>query len=177
LTSKRIRRGSFASVAKLKQAIAEFLAARSDNPKPFVWTANRAIHCRKTLPLSPNPRTDSARLHAAATQKGEEMTFLSRARNSATRPDLLQSASATGEFFNDGGDRSFLSASSPLQEGSSSTYRGPIRVRKSEATSIDPATNGGISSGRRGSQVKSRALHGLIGLLHQLHPRAMMGRC
>lgn len=55
LTSKRIRRGSFASVTDLKQAIAEFLAAWNDNPKPFVWTATldsivqKLSRCRQTL--------------------------------------------------------------------------------------------------------------------------------
>ena len=39
LTSKRIRRGSFGSVAELQQAIAQFLAAWNENPKAFVWTA------------------------------------------------------------------------------------------------------------------------------------------
>ena len=38
LTSKRIRRGSFGSVPELQQAIAEFLVAWNENPKPFVWT-------------------------------------------------------------------------------------------------------------------------------------------
>jgi DDE superfamily endonuclease len=54
LTSKRIRRGSFASVADLQQAIAEFLAAWNENPKPFVWTATvesivaKLSRCRQT---------------------------------------------------------------------------------------------------------------------------------
>ena len=55
LTSKRIRRGSFGSVAELQQAIAEFLAAWNENPKPFVWTATvesivtKLSRCRQTL--------------------------------------------------------------------------------------------------------------------------------
>jgi len=55
LTSKRIRRGSFGSVAELQQAIAQFLAAWNDNPKPFVWTATvdsivqKLSRCRQTL--------------------------------------------------------------------------------------------------------------------------------
>ena len=55
LTSKRIRRGSFASVTDLQQAIAEFLAAWNENPKPFVWTATvqsiveKLSRCRQTL--------------------------------------------------------------------------------------------------------------------------------
>jgi len=39
LTSKRIRRGAFGSVEDLLKAIAEFLAAWNEKPKPFVWTA------------------------------------------------------------------------------------------------------------------------------------------
>jgi transposase len=55
LTSKRIRRGSFGSVPELQQAIAEFLAAWNENPKPFVWTATvdsivaKLSRCRQTL--------------------------------------------------------------------------------------------------------------------------------
>ena len=55
LTSKRIRRGSFTSVTDLQQAIAEFLAAWNENPKPFVWTATvesivtKLSRCRQTL--------------------------------------------------------------------------------------------------------------------------------
>ena len=55
LTSKRIRRGSFGSVAELQQAIAEFLAAWNENPKPFAWTATvesivaKLSRCRQTL--------------------------------------------------------------------------------------------------------------------------------
>lgn len=55
LTSKRIRRGSFVSVEDLQEAIAEFLGAWNQNPKPFVWTAtvesivNKLSRCRQTL--------------------------------------------------------------------------------------------------------------------------------
>ena len=38
LTDKQIRRGSFKSVPALKKAIKEFVAAYSENPRPFVWT-------------------------------------------------------------------------------------------------------------------------------------------
>jgi len=40
LTEKTIRRGSFASVPELKQAIEEFMRAWNQNPKPFIWTAS-----------------------------------------------------------------------------------------------------------------------------------------
>ncbi len=55
LTNKRIRRGSFFSVADLVAAIQEFLSAWNDNPKPFVWTATvdsilaKLNRCRQTL--------------------------------------------------------------------------------------------------------------------------------
>jgi len=55
LTSKRVRRGSFYSVADLQNAIMEFLEAWNENPKPFVWTATVASiqeklsRCRQTL--------------------------------------------------------------------------------------------------------------------------------
>lgn len=39
LTRKRLRRGPFNSVAKLKKAIVDFIDARNLEPKPFVWTA------------------------------------------------------------------------------------------------------------------------------------------
>lgn len=39
LTEKAIRRGVFRSVAELEKAIAEFLAAWNENPRPFIWTA------------------------------------------------------------------------------------------------------------------------------------------
>jgi transposase len=57
LTSKRIRRGSFGSVADLQNAIAEFLAAWNEHPNPFVWTATvesiqaKLARCRQTLEL------------------------------------------------------------------------------------------------------------------------------
>jgi transposase len=39
LTMKAVRRGSFSSVDDLQCAIAQFLQAWNDQPKPFVWTA------------------------------------------------------------------------------------------------------------------------------------------
>jgi transcriptional regulator with XRE-family HTH domain/transposase len=55
LTTKAVRRGSFSSVADLQLAIAEFLDAWNENPKPFVWTATvqsiqaKLSRCRQTL--------------------------------------------------------------------------------------------------------------------------------
>ena len=55
LTAKAVRRGSFASVADLESAIAAFLAAWNEKPKPFVWTATvesiqaKLARCRQTL--------------------------------------------------------------------------------------------------------------------------------
>ena len=55
LTSKRIRRGVFVSVADLEQAIDEFLAHWNSAPKPLVWTATvesivqKLNRCKQTL--------------------------------------------------------------------------------------------------------------------------------
>jgi len=55
LTSKAVRRGSFSSVADLQTAIAKFLEAWNESPKPFVWTATvesiqaKLSACRQTL--------------------------------------------------------------------------------------------------------------------------------
>ena len=67
LTTKRIRRDSFASLDDLKKAIAEFLEAWNEDPKPFVWTATvesiqqKLSRCRQTLeqiqPRCTEPRT------------------------------------------------------------------------------------------------------------------------
>lgn len=38
LTQRAIKRGAHCSVASLKAAIEEFMAAHNDDPKPFVWT-------------------------------------------------------------------------------------------------------------------------------------------
>ncbi len=40
ITQKRIRRGTFDSVAELKQAIEEFIKIYNQEPKPFEWTAS-----------------------------------------------------------------------------------------------------------------------------------------
>lgn len=55
LTSKAVRRGAFSSVADLQIAIAQFLQAWNEHPKPFVWTATvesiqaKLTKCRQTL--------------------------------------------------------------------------------------------------------------------------------
>lgn len=38
ITTKRIRRGAFQSVAELERAIREYLEYHNADPKPFVWT-------------------------------------------------------------------------------------------------------------------------------------------
>jgi transposase len=38
ITRKRIRRGTFKSVAELKSAIMEYLENHNADPKPFIWT-------------------------------------------------------------------------------------------------------------------------------------------
>jgi hypothetical protein len=55
LSHRCIRRGTFFSVPDLQLAIAEFLEAWNENPKPFVWTATvesimaKLSRCRQTL--------------------------------------------------------------------------------------------------------------------------------
>jgi hypothetical protein len=43
IEQRKLRRGSFASVAYLEKEISEYLASRDKNPKPFVWTAPAEI--------------------------------------------------------------------------------------------------------------------------------------
>ena len=43
MTQKRIRRGAFASVTELKDAIHDYLDRRNANPKPFVWTKSAEV--------------------------------------------------------------------------------------------------------------------------------------
>ena len=55
LTGKRIRRGTFVSVADLIAAIEEYLAAWNENPKPLIWMATvesimeKLVKCKQTL--------------------------------------------------------------------------------------------------------------------------------
>lgn len=64
ITEKRIRRGSFTSVASLEKAIQEYLDHNNENPKPFVWTADADLILGKIQRLceriSNSPRTPSA---------------------------------------------------------------------------------------------------------------------
>ncbi|MCX7825347.1 MAG: IS630 family transposase [Verrucomicrobiae bacterium] len=54
LTRKRIRRGSFPSVAALVAAIEDYIRLNNQNPKPFVWTkradqiVEKLRHCKAT---------------------------------------------------------------------------------------------------------------------------------
>ena len=67
LTSKRIRRGVFLSVADLEKVIAEFMQVWNAKPQAFIWTATvdsiveKHSHCRQTLekikPECTSPRT------------------------------------------------------------------------------------------------------------------------
>ena len=71
LNAKAVRCGSFGSVAELECAIAQFLDAWNQNPKPFVWTATvesiieKLSRCRQTLekiqPGCTLPRTRKAK--------------------------------------------------------------------------------------------------------------------
>lgn len=56
LTTQQIRRGSYRSVPQLEAAIREFLDARNEDPKPYIWTktadeilANIARFAQRTL--------------------------------------------------------------------------------------------------------------------------------
>jgi transposase len=42
ISQNRLRRESFASVADLEQAIAQYIEHHNKNPKPFIWTASAA---------------------------------------------------------------------------------------------------------------------------------------
>jgi transposase len=73
LTNKRIRRGSFFSVDDLIAAINEFLSARNENPKPFVWTATvdsimaKLARCRQTLEqIQPGCTAHKSRKHLSS---------------------------------------------------------------------------------------------------------------
>ena len=68
LTHKRIRHGSFFSVADLVAAINDFLSAWNENPRPFVWTATvdsimaKLARCRQTLEqIQPGCTTKTSR--------------------------------------------------------------------------------------------------------------------
>lgn len=47
ITTKRIRRGIFRSVAELEQAIHDYLDRRNADPKPFVWTKTADVILEK----------------------------------------------------------------------------------------------------------------------------------
>jgi transposase len=47
ITTKRIRRGTFSSVAELKDAIRDYLDSHNADPKPFVWTKGVEIILQK----------------------------------------------------------------------------------------------------------------------------------
>jgi len=47
ITTKRIRRGIFRSVAELEEAIHDYLDHRNTNPKPFVWTKTATVVLEK----------------------------------------------------------------------------------------------------------------------------------
>jgi len=51
ITSKRIRRGIFKSVAQLTQAIYDYLKFHNTDPKPFVWTKTADEILNKIAPL------------------------------------------------------------------------------------------------------------------------------
>lgn len=52
VTERRIRRGTFRSVAELEQAIAEYLRTHNDKPRPFVWTKSADLILNKVRKLA-----------------------------------------------------------------------------------------------------------------------------
>jgi transposase len=52
ITERRIRRGSFRSVAELEQAIEGYLRAHNRNPRPFVWTKSADLILGKVRKLA-----------------------------------------------------------------------------------------------------------------------------
>ena len=55
ITRKRIRRGTFHSVAEVNRAISQYLRENNRNPRPFIWTATtskimkKIKHCKEAL--------------------------------------------------------------------------------------------------------------------------------
>jgi transposase len=55
ITRKRIRRGTFRSVAELNRAISQYLRENNRHPRPFIWTATasrimkKIKHCKEAL--------------------------------------------------------------------------------------------------------------------------------
>ena len=58
ITTKRIRRGTFRSVAELEEAIHDYLDRHNADPKPFVWTKTAERHPRQG---APSPRCARSR--------------------------------------------------------------------------------------------------------------------
>ena len=52
ITERRIRRGTFRSVAELEQAIEDYLRAHNQKPRPFVWTKTADLILHKVRKLA-----------------------------------------------------------------------------------------------------------------------------
>ena len=52
ITERRIRRGSFTSVAQLEQAITDYLRTHNEQPRPFVWTKSADLILHKVQKLA-----------------------------------------------------------------------------------------------------------------------------
>ncbi len=59
ITTKRIRRGAFRSVAALERAIREYLDHHNENPKPFVWTADADLILNRVKRAAAIPDDDA----------------------------------------------------------------------------------------------------------------------
>jgi hypothetical protein len=49
ITTDRLRRGVFTSVAELEAAIDEYVVHHNDNPKPFIWTKSARDILQKVI--------------------------------------------------------------------------------------------------------------------------------
>ncbi len=49
ISTERLRRGVFASVPELTNAIDEYIAHRNTNPKPFIWAKNARDVLQKVI--------------------------------------------------------------------------------------------------------------------------------
>jgi hypothetical protein len=58
ITRKRIRRGSFHSVAELVAPIEEYIRVNNQNPKPFVWTKPAEVILEKLRHCKAAPVTE-----------------------------------------------------------------------------------------------------------------------
>src|SRR4029077_19572520 len=98
-TNKQLRRGVHRSVAQLKTAIREFIAAHHANAKPFVWTksadeilATIARFAQRTLAFQTAPLIARTTRTGHTTRSGLRLRLAlpTRAASNPTRPSKKQ---------------------------------------------------------------------------------------